>query len=99
MIVAVYTLGRRLQNKVAKIHRQDWGVTSKRFGKYYLDIVGAFGSENDAHTFHCEDTPKEIEKWLIKHEYIRSDCDSCEFGYYKGDVMECTAGKECIPKY
>lgn len=61
MIIAVYTLGRKLQNKVAIIHRQDWDITSPRFGKYYLDIVGAFRSENDIHTFHCEDTSEEIE--------------------------------------
>lgn len=99
MIVAVYTLGRRLQNKMAKIHRQDWDVTSPRFGKYYLDIVGAFRSENGIHSFYCEDSTEEIEKWLIEHGYIRVDCDSCMHGYYKGDMLECSAGKECIPKY
>ena len=99
MIVAVYTLGRRSQNKVAKIHRQDWDVASSRFGKYYLDIIGAFRSENDIHTFCCEDRPDEIEKWLSEHEYIRVDCDACKQGYYKGDILKCSAGIECVPKY
>lgn len=99
MIIATYTLGCKLQNKIAIIHRQDWDVTSTRFLKYYLDISGTFRSENNIHNFHCEKTSNEIENWLRKHEYIKVDCKSCENSYYKNDVFKCSAGRECTPKY
>ena len=78
MIIAVYSLNRKFQNMTAVIHRQDWNVTSDRFGKYYLDVQSSFRSENHLHDFHCEKDICEIAIWLSQCGFRLVRVTECE---------------------
>lgn len=62
MIIAEYTMGGKLHNRVARIGLHHGNILSDNFGKYYLDILGPEGSDNDIHGFKSEETTEEIEK-------------------------------------
>ena len=38
---------RQSNGTVARIGRYDWDITSPLFGKFYVDVQGLMGSEND----------------------------------------------------